>query len=745
MKIALLPLADALTGEESFPLVQDNDTAKVSLTDLESFFLASTEAVRDAAVTAKTEAQAARDIAVPARVAAEAARDIAIESADLASNFLYGGLSTIHPTVAEGLAATPEGKCFLAKGEPDTIVASLYQKTGGVAVDQERDLPSAAALKSHAELYPTLQDAINAIGAGGVVNLKAGYTYIVDRALVTLPFQEIKMNGATIRRRDQIIATTLTALVPDLGNVVELDDASEFSVGMQIAFAQAGVDRSDLVIEDTLTNIRTITGKAGNTITMDGPVDAAIDAGGTCFLTFVSLRLANGARNSGGTMDGNCDNWPFARWEVTAEIETMSGGKSQHISQVRFVDTPGEAIIAYGDDQRFRENIFRNIGGNAYHLSGVNGALITGDDAEDGNRDIAVGHGDGYVSASNGNSGIVITKNKAKRFIGGVGAANDTDALFIVDDNDFDDMFCYGVQGDGEVSMLFVTNNRMPNAGTNISKKPNLPYYGCIVLSGLIGSNFTIHENSGSAANSSCFALAISSTNATVFSILNNPNLNGKVELGGLDDFEVANNKIGRQVMLYGLKNGDFHHNRMNVPHSVTYGLRTVAGYAFENVGINDNTVNGSKIGIYIDPGAIHYRSFSVKRNKARNQELKAIYVPVVTNAADCHKVSVNDNEAATGPQTLAEYYGYQLEQNGFQYDRNEIENYLGAANRCGFLIGPSMNRTVLRNSVVKGAWQFTMLLTENSGVHVVDSTLDGADVAVQTGNHVLGSIVLPL
>lgn len=677
----------------------------------------------DAAEAASTAAQAAE-------AAAEAARDLVL-----------AGNPPLFANTTAGIAGTSADDYFLVIGSGGTF-ASLWKNVAGVATDQNLALASTGLFLGYAGLYPSLEDAITAAGVGGTVDLVQGATYTRDRNLETLAGQTIRGNGATFVRANQVVTTTTTAITSGATTSVTVTSAAGFAIGQQVAFAQQGVARSALVIASTLSDTRTITNIVGNVLTLNAAPNANISIGGTCFLTFQQLILGEGAKVEGLTFDGNRSNWSYSRWEVTAEVGTSTGAHNQTIRDNKFVDVPGEAILPYGDSLKVIDNDFVNIGGNGVHLSGVNTAIISGNTAANGNIDIDVSHGDGFVSFSNGNTNIVITSNVADAFISGVGAINDTDSDVTVNDNDFTNMYCFGVEVGGTASSITITNNRIKGVGATPSKKTGLPYYGGICLTGMTGDTYGISGNQVEDVDSSALALAVSATTGTNFSIIGNSKLEGRVEFAGIEDFEVASNKMTGRLNMADLTNGKIHHNRISIAVDGGFAARFGASTAYQDVEFTDNTIVGDSYGFDFSASATSYKGIHFDRNRFYNQTNRGLNFPAF--AGTFEDVSINGNKFRTGPASPVDYIGIVLGANFVTGIGNEFHNGLIASSRIAVLGGPTpMGDTVLINTVVRGNWLNTIELTNNSGIKVIGSILDGEDVTNQTGNTISGSVVL--
>ncbi|WP_066795018.1 right-handed parallel beta-helix repeat-containing protein [Sphingomonas soli] len=663
---------------------------------------------------------------------------IAQEAAAGFNTLMFVASLGIKDSVADGLATVANGERFWAY---EAGAFRRFEKVAGVAVEKPGPLPSLNLLPTYAGAYATLDDAIAAAGVGGTLVLQPGVTYTIDHGLLSLDRQKIIGNGATLKRRDQIKTTTTTAMTTGESKAVTLADASAFTIGMQVAFAQQGVARSALVLNSTLTDVRTIADKVGNTITLDQPVNANIGIGGTCFLTFASLTLADGASVEGLTFDGNRAKWTFARWETTTELSMLSTGSAQAARNNVFVNAPGEGILPYGDDITITGNRFDTIGGNAIHLSGVVGATITGNSGTNGNIDIAVGHGDGFVSFSNDNSRIVVSGNIADTFIAGVGGINDTDAAATITDNDFKNMYCFGVEGGGDTSGHIIARNRIDGVGSDLTKKPGIPYYGGLVLVGLSGENVTISENQVTNVDSDCYALAISQeAGAANLKVMRNT-LDARVEVAGMLGTDFSENTIFGQMTIGAATNSSFSRNRITVGTSVV-AVRFIASTAYAGNSFNRNTVTGGLFGINFTDDAAGYSGLEVEDNVLVNQVYRAINVDFTSIPVS--GFSIARNAVHVGADSDAEFIGVVVRSDKVTVEDNLFYNSVGSSSRYAMLFtGTTTPELIVTRNIVRDAWLQTLGLTANAGAVVIGNVLKTKDVENPTGNTVSGTVIL--
>ncbi|MBX3565262.1 MAG: right-handed parallel beta-helix repeat-containing protein [Sphingomonas sp.] len=719
-----------------------------------------------AAALVQPLAQSAEDWAAAAAASALAAAASAVE-ADISASAADGSATAAAASATAAAASETAAEVSAAAADTSAITAADSEAAANIravaadasasaaeasetAADASANAAASAAaavdlalsvLPTAAGAFATLDEAITAAGVGGVLVLQPGVTYTLDHSIRTLEGQQIVGYGATLKRCDQIVTTTTTAIVLGTTNQVTLTDASAFMVGMQVAFAQQGVARSALVFLDTLSDIHTITDKDGDTITLDRAVGCNIDIGGTCFLTFMQLTLSDGASVEGLTFDGNRDNFAFARWEVLGEVASISTGANQSVSACTFLNAPGEGIIAQGNNMSILNNRFDTLGGNGIHLSSVVEAVISGNKATNGNIDIAVGHSDGFISFSNGNSRIVVTGNLADTFIAGVGAINDSDSDVTVTDNDFRNMYCFGIEGGGSAYNLIIARNRIDGVAGDITKRPDAPYYGGIVFIALSAANYSVGGNAVTNVASGQVAFAISmqpgSKNLKVF----DNSFGGNAVLSAFYDSEFVRNTVEGKLSVWRSVRTKVNENiiRATAP---AFGIDMYGSVNQEDIEIENNKVTGGSYGINFSTDALSYRSISCRGNKLYNQTKRGINF--AASAATINGFTIDSNAIIVGPDADTDFLGIVVANNLLSVNRNTISNALAASARVGiYLSGASTPALVAAGNEVRGAWGHTILLTANAGAIGLNNVLQTKDVSVPTGNNFSGTVII--
>lgn len=685
---------------------------------------------------AVTAAQLAETNAETAQAAAEAARDAALAGANFRS------------TIAEGIADFAVGEYFTSTDD-DALTANtgsirMYKRIVGSPYYQDEGDDAApiakSALPTYAANYSTLAAAITAAGVNGVLVLKQGVTYTLSAGVTSLAGQRIVGYGATIARLNQIVTTTTTAMTTGVTTVVTLTSATGFAIGMQVAFAQQGTARSALVYGTTLSAVRTITAVSGNQITLNSAVDINVSIGGTCFLTFTSLTLADGATMEGITFDGNRSNWSYARWEVTIEASAASAGNNQNFLNCRFNNAPGEAILPYGDDILIQGNRFEAIGGNGIHLSGVAGAIIAGNIANNGNIDTDVGHADGFVSFSNSNSRVVIDANKATSFIAGVGAINATDSDVTISNNDFKTMYCFGIEGGASLTGLTVTGNRIDGVASNTAKKTGSPYYGGIVFIALSSADYSITNNLVKNVSGSNKSIAISQTAASSNLKISDNLLHGDVILAGSYGVTFNENYVEGKLQIAGVVSG-LKISRNAISPGVNYGIYTSATAAYTDLSIEGNTITGGANGIDLTVNGTAYTAISVRGNHLIDQTNRGINFPAC--AGTLENIGINENIIRVGASAGASFIGILNANDKVTVARNQLTNSIGSSSRIAiYMSGASTAETLVLDNIVRNAWSHTLYLTASSGVYARGNLLKTKTATNPTGNNISGEIV---
>jgi hypothetical protein len=613
----------------------------------------------------------------------------------------------------------------------------------GLRADLDSGILNGLGVNTPEQYGGSISAACLAAGAGAVISLRPKTVYTIDREIAMLDNQAIIGNKAIIRRVDQVVTTITSPITSGSTTTVTLTSVAGFAIGQQVAFAQQGVARSALVFGTTLSSKRTITAISGNTITLNAAPNISISVGGTCFLAFVSISMGGDCDVTGVRFDGNRANWPYNRWEVTSEVSTQAGKHGQTITKNLFINSPSECIIPFGDDCLITHNKFRDSNGNAVHISGVENCVISKNIGKNGNIDTSMGHRDGFVSVSNENKNIIVSNNVARQYISGVGAINGTDDDFTVSDNDFYDMYCFGVEGGSDVANVIITGNRIKNVPTNTAIRPGNPNYGGIIFTGLTGSKYTITDNIVSGVVGANRGLAVSGAAgyaANGFAI-NDNQFDGTSIITSISDYEIASNKFNGQLTIGTSLRGDVHHNRVSVAAGVV-AVQLNASNVYDDISICDNKIHGGIFGLSLTSNATVYKGISIKRNKFYNQTNRGFNFETFANTLN--GMWIENNEFFTGPDALTSYIGCVMYANNVTVANNKVINDGAAGTRIGITAGIGGTKTgvLIYDNEVRGDWAHTILLTASTGVYADNNKLQTKEVSNVTGNFVTGSVV---
>jgi hypothetical protein len=583
---------------------------------------------------------------------------------------------------------------------------------------------------------------LSTAGANAVVHLHPGATYLISAGLTTATGQRIIGNGATLKRRNQIVTTTTTAMTSGVTTVVTLADATGLAVGMQVAFAQQGVARGALVYASTVGDVRTISAKSGNQITLSAAVNINVSIGGTCFLAFTSLTLGDGASMERVHFDGNRSNWTYSRWETTGEAGATSGGTNRDFINCKFLDAPGEGIMPYGGKLRIVGCRFDNIGGNPIHLSSGDGVEIIGNRAYNGNIDPDVGHGDGFVTLSNSNNRVLVMGNHAEACIAGVGSIDDTDGNVSVIGNDFKNMYCAGVFGGAGAGGFIIANNRIDGCATDPTKRPSMPYFGGIVLIAVTGDNAVVTGNivTSVTAGATNFAFAVSQASGSTDTKITDNIFLGKVELASAVDMLFSGNTVTGNLAIALATRLMVLNNSITVAGSNVISLSGTGAY--EDVTIAGNAITGGGYGIaFSASGSTTYKNIRVSDNAFFNQAARGLNLQSGPTVTDGFLIHANTFRVGSGSAT--DYLGIVISLNKVTVSDNTFANSIGSSSRVAiYASGATMGETLIVNNVVRDAWSNDLLLTANSGIYAIGNMLKTRASTPTTGNNISTEIV---
>lgn len=137
-----------------------NEQEQSRLAAQASAIAAAASADQAAAVVVEVEGLRDDTAGLKADAAIEADRSTAqADRSELAANMAVAAADTLYASTALGIANTIDGEFFLVEGTPGgTVYAILYKNVAGVAVDQELEIPSKAALDELIGIFPLIGD-----------------------------------------------------------------------------------------------------------------------------------------------------------------------------------------------------------------------------------------------------------------------------------------------------------------------------------------------------------------------------------------------------------------------------------------------------------------------------------------------------------------------------------------------------------------------------------------------------------
>lgn len=395
-------------------------------------------------------------------------------------------IAALYPTAdttnAIAIAATIQASLDAMAAEGDLVYLPLFGAVPERAVGETND-------------NAAFDRAIVAAGVGGKITLNPSVTYTVTASIDLLDWQTLDGNGATIKRANQVTATTTTAMTSGVTNSVTVNDASGFKIGDQVALSQVGTARSALALGVTLTNIRTITGKVGNVITLNNVVDCNLSIGSKIFSAFPVVKHADRTTVKNVTFDGNRTNNAWARWETHTELWEPTGVEEPVTSRCNITNAPGEGIVMQGSCGTVAKCTFTTLGGNGTHFSAATNPRVLYCDFVDGNLDTAVGHVSGALGWSRSVTDVIAIGCTVDGFARGFGEISDSDdgakILFCKFAN------CYGHGGmiSASAKRILVEGCTIENCATDTSKVPSAASYGGILLANVYSRDIKVINN----------------------------------------------------------------------------------------------------------------------------------------------------------------------------------------------------------------------------------------------------------
>lgn len=586
-----------------------------------------------------------------------------------------------------------------------------------------------------------LEAMISAAGIGGVIQLTPNKTYLFDRKISMLDSQTLVGNSATLKREAQHVTTTTTA-VTSSSSEFTVADASKFRVGQQIAIAQKGVARESLRVLTSLSTSRTITSIAGNVITTAGTVGIGAESGSTVFTAYSALNMVNGCKVFGTIFDGNKDNWSFNRWEVTCEINMASVGSTASgliIENNTFINSPSEAIIARSSDSVISHNVFKNLNGNPVHTSNARNLVISENFGDNGNMDMAVGHQDGFVSISQQSYRIIIKNNIARNFVSGVFPLSTGNADITIADNQFYDMYCFGIGGVSTPNTI-ITGNRLHNIPTNTDYKTGYGSYEPLLLNSVGTGGIIVTGNSITGVVGSGYAMraVVNHEDETVSSIITGNHFGTRVILGG-HGILFADNTVENMLRIVNVRNCTVKNNK------IVSGVLFSGNDEVKNLDFIDNHIAGGTNGLGFVGTSSKYENINIRGNTLTGQTGRGITIEM--SAEHVKGLYIDNNTVVSGEgAAVSGFYGILVYIDGITVTRNKVIALNRVTASYGIYLGKAAtayNSLVAYDNEVRGEWTspFT-IVTGATGVIAANNVLEYADIAGVAANPETNSIV---
>ncbi len=301
----------------------------------------------------------------------------------------------------------------------DTITVTAKSSSNITLVDNAQEL---------------LQNEIDSLGDGAIINLDGNSTYLFSSTLYLRNYKNIHINGngATIKRVDSIETSTTLSEAYTGGTVIYVNDIPDtFKAGDRIVISSMN---SAIGVYPPSWIIKKIEDKM---ITVYASISGEYPIGSTLFKSFYLIQgmfsSSIGGSNPGTIIeniifDGNgANNNLNYHWYFNGTMY-LGGGKSSEIRFNYFKDISNENIIGHGVN--VHDNIFVGLNGSAFHTSlsdttlSLNGlAIFSNNTVIDINRidkDLN-GHSEGAITFSWGAGNLTVKDNLFYSYSGNYG------------------------------------------------------------------------------------------------------------------------------------------------------------------------------------------------------------------------------------------------------------------------------------------------------------------------------------
>lgn len=592
----------------------------------------------------------------------------------------------------------------------------------------------------------SLKRAITEAGPGGVIDLLPGALYEVSSEVIPLQNQKIFGNGATIKKRNQIVVTTTTAITADVTTSVTLSDASEFRVGMQVSFIKSGVSRISAVYPTDVSTIRTITNISGDTITLNAAPTITAVVGSTCFLAFSSLNCLNSNTTVRDVIfDGNYANWPHGVWSVISEVLTGSLTTNCIIENCVIQNFPGEGITTYGDYSSIKTCYFKNGNGNGVHLSDCDSVKIYGCTFVNLNEETDIGHPDGAIAWSLGCTHTQIINNVMINCMAGVGGLdNVASSHAIISNNTIKDCVWFGINLGGSISNITISNNHIYNCGPTTggdvaspSGSVSSPERGGIFFENVTGTDIQVFGNKIDGC-SVYMSMNSVSRRTSVFDNI----IIGAILISGFHA-RFTNNIITKTFKVGPSKWVKISNNQIHAPGNTTDLMLSVYSTTdYEDLEINNNIIIGGSYGISLGSAILSLKNVSVNGNVLFDQTTRGISAG--SSTATVENVSISDNKIRVGSAALSGYSGILSSIEKITIKGNDLSNEIGASSRVAVnSISSSATKTIIFNNVITGSWSNAVSMVVDSGAFFINNFVDSGTIGSGTGNTISGTVTI--
>lgn len=226
-----------------------------------------------------------------------------------------------------------------------------------------------------------IQEAIDAAGENGVIQLKNGKTYLIENTIIVKKFQTIEGNNATLRRAGESYVN-LVRPAKDSSNSIEVSQIPKgWKVGDQLQLLTDSTSGNSNSYGDLKIIPNLIVAIKDNVITLSSPIGKSVNGvisvwpdGAIVRKVFTMLKgdsinlISTPFTVKNVNFDGNKENNHLNfYWNVNSTIFVRGSGS--RIENCRFFNIPNENIVGHGIYiSNCRAN---NLNSSFVHLSGI--------------------------------------------------------------------------------------------------------------------------------------------------------------------------------------------------------------------------------------------------------------------------------------------------------------------------------------------------------------------------------------